>query len=66
MRVSVDGTGPSVAQLHTTYNDACAHSRPQSWNFDSFVAFFVVFNALPALLEVLMLVFVTKFSFLKY
>lgn len=41
-------------------------AHTQNWNFDSFVAFFVVFNALPALLEVLMLVFVTKFSFLKY
>ncbi|GLC34842.1 hypothetical protein PLESTB_001170100 [Pleodorina starrii] len=37
-----------------------------NWSFDSFVAFFAVFNVLPMLLEVFTLVFVTRFSFLKY
>ncbi|PNH12981.1 Transmembrane protein 107 [Tetrabaena socialis] len=36
------------------------------WSFASFVAFFIIFNALPAVVELFMLVFVTRFSFFKF
>lgn len=37
-----------------------------SWAFEAFVAFFVIFNAVPAILELLTFLFITRFSFLKY
>ncbi|EFJ42494.1 hypothetical protein VOLCADRAFT_97338 [Volvox carteri f. nagariensis] len=37
-----------------------------NWNYDSFAAFFAIFNVLPMILELFILVFVTRFSFLKY
>lgn len=49
---------------------SCPHAPPpvgaQSWSFDTLVGFFAAFVALPALLELLTFVFVTRFSFLKY
>ncbi len=50
-------------------NPTPLHARPsslQGWSFSAFVAFFAVFNALPTLIELLVLVFVTRFAFLKY
>ena len=52
---------------HTPSRPA-AHSLRlvQNWAFEAFVAFFVVFNAVPAILELLTFLFITRFSFLKY
>lgn len=52
---------------------SCAHTctpralHAQSWSLASFAAFFAVFSAVPALVEVLALMFVTKMAvFIKY
>ncbi|KXZ53237.1 hypothetical protein GPECTOR_7g1131 [Gonium pectorale] len=37
-----------------------------NWSYEAFAAFFAIFNIAPTVLELLMLVFVTRFSFLKY
>ena len=44
----------------------CPRAAVQNWNLDSFIAFFVVFNAVPAVTELLTLFFLSKFSFMKY
>ncbi|MEW5297599.1 MAG: hypothetical protein WDW38_006774 [Sanguina aurantia] len=36
------------------------------WTLSSYIAFFVVFNAAPMLLEVFTLFFLSRFSFMKY
>ena len=44
----------------------CVAWRLQNWSVDSYIAFFVVFSAFPAMLEVVTVIFAMRFSFLKY
>lgn len=60
---------PQALEPLSLSTDACVHAWPshlQNWAIDALVAFFVVFSAAPALLELLTFVFATRFSFLKY
>lgn len=38
----------------------------RAWPVDSMIAFFVLFSLIPAVLEILAFVFVTRFSIFKY
>jgi hypothetical protein len=38
----------------------------QDWNLNAYIAFFTVFNAAPTVLELLILFFYSRFSFVKY
>eukprot|EP00199_Chlamydomonas_sp_CCMP681_P005073 CAMPEP_0119105690 /NCGR_PEP_ID=MMETSP1180-20130426/3590_1 /TAXON_ID=3052 ORGANISM="Chlamydomonas cf sp, Strain CCMP681" /NCGR_SAMPLE_ID=MMETSP1180 /ASSEMBLY_ACC=CAM_ASM_000741 /LENGTH=111 /DNA_ID=CAMNT_0007090813 /DNA_START=279 /DNA_END=614 /DNA_ORIENTATION=+ len=40
--------------------------QTDNWSLNSFIAFFTVFNAAPAALELIVLFFIRKFSFVKY
>ncbi|KAG2486512.1 hypothetical protein HYH03_014814 [Edaphochlamys debaryana] len=40
--------------------------RVDNWDVGALAAFFACFNALPTIIEICMLVFVVKFSFLKF
>mmetsp|Transcript_1456 Transcript_1456/g.2102 ORF Transcript_1456/g.2102 Transcript_1456/m.2102 type:complete len:150 (-) Transcript_1456:91-540(-) len=37
-----------------------------NWNMESFIAFFVCFNGIPAIIELLAAIFVSKFTYLRY
>ncbi len=51
--------------LHHMPTSLCCYAL-QTWAIGAFVAFLVIFNVLPALLELLTFVFVAKVNFVRY
>lgn len=49
-----------------TMTSSTTTTATQHWSIESFIGLFTAFNALPFVLEVLALLFVLKFSFVRY